>query len=65
MKKIKEVHIHREDVEKVFVALQYLVGSPLEVGKATQVIINYDPHRPSVTFEYYHLNPESDEQESQ
>ncbi len=49
---LQKITIHREDVEKFLIAVQYL-AKPFEVGKQMRVVIDYDPQKVSVSFDYF------------
>lgn len=48
----KEIHMNTDAFERGLVALQQL-SIPLKLGKKTRVVIDYDPQKPSVTFQYF------------
>ncbi len=49
---VKEMSIQRLEVEKFCVAMKQLV-TPLELGKKTRIIAEYDPNLPIVKINFY------------
>ncbi len=49
---VKEMNIRRLEVEKFCTAMQQLL-EPLELGKKTQIVVDYDPGQPVVRFRFY------------
>lgn len=48
----QETHMNTDAFERGLVALQQL-SIPLKLGEKTRVAIDYDPQKPSVTFQYF------------
>lgn len=49
---VKEMNIRRLEVEKFCMAMQQLF-EPLELGKKTQIVVDYDPSQPVVWFRFF------------
>ena len=49
---MKEMNIRRLEVEKFCTAMQQLL-EPLELGKKTQIVVDYDPGQPVVRFRFF------------
>lgn len=49
---VKEMSIQRLEVEKFCVAIKQLVD-PLELGKKTRIIAEYDPKLPTIKIHFY------------
>lgn len=47
-----EVGVRREEVEKFLVAIEKLVR-PFELNKKQRAIIDYDPQKPMVSFQFF------------
>ena len=48
---LQKLTVHRKDVEKFLIAVQFLT-EPFEAGKRMRVVIDYDPQKEYVAFEY-------------
>lgn len=48
---VKELSIRRLEVEKFCMAMKQIF-EPLELGKKTQIVVNYDPSQPVVQFSF-------------
>ncbi len=49
---VKEMNIRRPEVEKFCMAMQQLF-EPLELGKKTKIVVDYDPSQPVVRFRFF------------
>lgn len=52
LKLTKEIHIKRMDVEKLISSIKALV-EPLELGKRTRIVVEYDPEKPMVEINFW------------